>query len=40
MVARVAESPMATPGNLEFVDSTRAFVIVGSYVRGAVQASD
>lgn len=40
MVARVAESPMATPGNLEFVDSTRAFVIEGSYDRVAVQAYD
>ncbi len=37
IAARVAESPMATPGNLEFVDSRRAFVIEGSYDRLAVR---
>jgi hypothetical protein len=40
MAARVAETPMATPGNLEFVDARRAFVIEGSYDRLAVQAYD
>jgi len=40
IAARVAESPMATPGNLEFVDSRRAFVIEGSYDRLAVQVYD
>ena len=40
MIARVAESPMATPGNLEFVDAQRAFVIEGSYDRVAVQSYD
>ncbi len=34
---RVAESPMYTPGNLEFVDAASAYVIEGSYDRLAVQ---
>jgi hypothetical protein len=40
IVARVAASPMATPGNVEFVDAHRAFVIEGSYDRLAVQVYD
>ncbi|MGQ0570381.1 MAG: C45 family autoproteolytic acyltransferase/hydrolase [Armatimonadota bacterium] len=37
ITARVADAPMATPGNLEFVDPTLAYVIEGSYDRLAVQ---
>jgi hypothetical protein len=37
IVAKLSDSPMATPGNLEFIDSTLAYVIEGSYDRLAVQ---
>jgi hypothetical protein len=37
VVARLSGSPMATPGNLEFIDSTLAYIIEGSYDRLAVQ---
>lgn len=40
IAACVAASPMATPGNVEFVDARRAFVIEGSYDRLAVQVCD
>jgi hypothetical protein len=40
IAARVAAAPMATPGNVEFVDAHRALVIEGSYDRLAVQAYD
>lgn len=37
VMAQLARTPMATPGNLEFVDPTLAYVIEGSYDRLAVQ---
>lgn len=37
VVARLADHPMATPGTLEFVDPTLAYIIEGSYDRMAVQ---
>ncbi len=37
VVAKLSDSPMATPGNLEFIDSKLAYVIEGSYDRLAVQ---
>lgn len=37
IVEKLSASPMATPGNLEFVDPTLAYVIEGSYDRLAVQ---
>lgn len=37
IVAKLSAAPMSTPGNLEFVDSTLAFVIEGSYDRMALQ---
>ncbi len=40
IAARVAASPMETPGNVEFVDARRAFIIEGSYDRLAVQVCD
>ena len=40
IVGRVAASPMATPGNVEFVDARRAFVLEGSYDRLAVRVYD
>ena len=40
IAARVAATPMATPGNVEFVDARRAFVVEGSYDRLAVQVYD
>ena len=37
VVAKLSDNPMATPGNLEFIDSKVAYVIEGSYDRLAVQ---
>ncbi len=37
IASRVAAAPMATPGNVEFVDARRAVVLEGSYDRLAVQ---
>jgi hypothetical protein len=37
IVAKLSDNPMATPGNLEFIDPTLAYVIEGSYDRLAVQ---
>ncbi len=36
VAAKIAETPMATPGNIEFVDPTLAYIIEGSYDRMAV----
>lgn len=36
IAGRVAESPTATPGNIEFVDSTSGVVVEGSYDRVAI----
>lgn len=36
VAGRVAESPTATPGNIEFVDSTRGVVVEASYDRVAL----
>ena len=35
--AKIANNPMATPGNLEFVDSTSGVIVEGSYDRLAIQ---
>ena len=35
--ARIAENPMATPGNIEFVDSNTGVIVEGSYDRLALQ---
>ncbi len=37
IASRVAANPTATPGNIEFVDSTNGVIIEGSYDRVAVQ---
>lgn len=37
VTAQVAAAPMSTPGNIEFVDPTLAYVVEGSYDRLAVQ---
>ncbi len=37
VVEKLSRTPMATPGNLEFVDPTLAYIIEGSYDRLAVQ---
>lgn len=37
VVAKLSEHPMATPGNLEFIDPALAYIIEGSYDRLAVQ---
>jgi hypothetical protein len=37
VVEKLSRAPMATPGNLEFVDPTLAYIIEGSYDRLAVQ---
>jgi len=39
VVEKLSRAPMATPGNLEFVDPTLAYVIEGSYDRLAVHFS-
>ena len=36
IVGKLVEKPMVTPGNIEFVDNSHAFVIEGSYDRYAV----
>lgn len=36
IIARVAECPAATPGNIEFVDSTNGIIVEGSYDRVAL----
>ena len=35
--ARISENPTATPGNIEFVDSTTGVIVEGSYDRVALQ---
>lgn len=37
VAGRIVESPMATPGNLEFADARQAYIIEGSYDRVAVK---
>ena len=37
VAAKIAANPMATPGNLEFVDSTSGVIVEGSYDRLALQ---
>ena len=37
VAAKIAGNPMATPGNLEFVDSTSGVIVEGSYDRLALQ---
>lgn len=37
ILGKLIESPMATPGNIEFVDHKAAFIVEGSYDRYAVQ---
>ena len=37
VAGRVSESPTATPGNIEFVDSTAGAIVEGSYDRVAIQ---
>jgi hypothetical protein len=36
IAARVTENPTATPGNIEFVDSTHGMIVEGSYDRVAI----
>lgn len=37
VAGRITESPMATPGNIEFADANQAYIIEGSYDRVAVK---